>query len=114
MVARSELSRACVNAETVPTVWLTHRYWSCSSVRGSCDAALEERDTDDLPPGGDITISPRLYETSCLVTDDECREGATFCDVPELEAGRYYRVLLEDEVVLDFTAGEESWTCSDL
>ena len=69
--------------------------------------------TDDLPPGGDLRVDPRVFFPGCeLACPPVCMERTRECTTPELTPGDVYRVFVGDELALTFTAGEGGRVCS--
>lgn len=86
--------------------------WGCGDLDSACDAIVTPRLTDDLPPGGDITLHARRYGTSCDVDcPGVCIEHVRVCALPPLLPGGVYRVLVDGEVLRTFTEGEPSPPC---
>ena len=86
--------------------------WSCGQLDSECQAIVSPRHTDDLPPGGDITLLARDYWTRCDVDcPGACIEHERECDLPPLVRGELYRVFVDGEVVHTFTAGEPPPAC---
>jgi len=91
---------------------LTDPCWGCGDLDSSCAAIVAPRLTDDLPPGGDITLTARRYGTNCDVDcPGVCIEHTRECDLPPLVAGEYYRVIVDGEVALSFVEGEPMAAC---
>lgn len=91
---------------------LTSDCWGCGDLDAPCIVSLEPRLTDDLPPGGELRVSPRLHPTACDVDCPAiCEPHTTECQVPPLEPGHFYRVWVDGEVFVSFTAGEDARTC---
>lgn len=81
--------------------------WGCE-LEGPCVATLETRTTDDLPAGGEIRLSPQRHATACDIACPEvCGHFEQRCEIPSLTPGDFYRVWVDGEVVLSFTAGED-------
>jgi len=97
-----------------PSVVVTLRSdcWGCSDLPGPCSVTVEPRFTDDLPPGGEIRVSPTRYPTACDVACGGCWEATERCFVPPLHDGEYYRVWVDGEAVLSLTAGDGSAACT--
>jgi hypothetical protein len=78
----------------------------CAS-EGTCTAVVTERFTDDLPPGGEIRLSPTRYFSACGgACPPVCIETERECPLPTLIPGGFYRVYVHDELVLSFTEGD--------
>lgn len=78
----------------------------CAS-EGVCTAVVMERLTDDLPPGGDIRLSPTRYFSACGgACPPVCIETERECPLPQLLAGGFYRVYVHDELVFSFSEGD--------
>jgi hypothetical protein len=93
---------------------MRHPCWGCGQIDSSCEVIVRPRYTDDLPPGGDITLHAADYATSCdILCPDVCTEHVRACALPELEPGGFYRVYVDGEVVRTFTQGEPSESCPD-
>lgn len=87
--------------------------WGCGDLMGPCVAIVEPRFTDDLPPGGEIRVQPTHFPTVCDVDCPAvCIEAEVDCFVPPLEDGDFYRVWLDGEAVLGFTAGDLGGACT--
>jgi hypothetical protein len=105
--------RTTARADLREVLRLTDPCWSCGELDSSCTAIVTPRLTDDLPPGGDITLTARRYTTNCDVDcPGVCLEHTRECDLPPLVPGDYYRVLVDGEVALSFVEGEPSATCA--
>jgi hypothetical protein len=86
--------------------------WGCGDLDSACDAIVAPRLTDDLPPGGDITLHARRYGTNCDVDcPGACIEHVRECALPPLEAGGVYRVRVDGEILRTFIQGEPSPPC---
>lgn len=110
---RGSVCRATARGDLREVLRLTDPCWSCGELDSSCTAILTPRLTDDLPPGGDITLTARRYTTNCDVDcPGVCLEHTRDCDLPPLVPGDYYRVLVDGEVALSFVEGEPSATCA--
>jgi hypothetical protein len=84
---------------------LTHDCWPCGDIDSECEAIVAPRLTDDLPPGGEITLDARHYSTACdVLCTDDCVAHERECALPPLVPGDVYRVRVDGEVVLTFTA----------
>lgn len=104
----------CVDTATPDetAIIVTSTCWSCGDLRGPCVATLEPRLTDDLPPGGDILLAPKSFQTACDVDcPDVCIRASQRCVVPHLRDGDFYRVRADGELMLSFTAGEPGPGC---
>lgn len=78
----------------------------CAS-EGTCTAVVTERFTDDLPPGGEIRLSPTRYFSACGgACPPVCIETERECPLPTLLPGGFYRVYVHDELVLSFNEGD--------
>lgn len=103
------LSRLCTASapDGSPRLTIGYDCFACTSREDVCAATLVPRFTDDLPPGGELLLEPRVYVTRCLIScDDECAPRERTCVVPALVPGQLYRVWVEGNVVLSFTAGD--------
>ena len=107
------VDQVCVGPRFDRTVLeLLNRCGSCER-ESSCAVALEPRLTDDLPPGGDLRVDPRVFFPGCeLACPPVCMERTRECTTPELTPGDVYRVFVGDELALTFTAGEGGRVCS--
>lgn len=91
---------------------LTEDCGSCGDVDSSCEVILAPRLTDDLPPGGEITLHAAHYGTACDVDcPDLCIRHERECELPPLVSGDFYRVYVDGEVVLSFVGGEPMTPC---
>lgn len=86
----------------------------CGELLGPCEATVEERFTDDLPPGGEIRLSTRSRQTECDIDcGPGCAPASLDCRLPELDPGGFYRVWRGGELVGSFTEGEPE-TCFEI
>lgn len=84
----------------------------CGDIEGACTVTLDPRFTDDLPPGGELRLSSTRYWTNCDVDcPGVCIAHERRCPVPALEPGHYYRVWVDGEPLISFTAGESEDVC---
>ena len=90
---------------------------SCGSCdrESTCGVTLELRFTDDLPPGGDLRVSPTRFFGAC---DGDCIDLCMVhergCSTPPLERGQFYRVFVGDTQQITFTAGIEPNVCNGM
>lgn len=78
-------------------------------LEGPCEVRIEERMTDDLPPGYDLFVSPRRYFSSCTpACDPICVPTRRECLVPAPLAGDVHRVFVDGAPRLTFGAGMPS------
>lgn len=108
---------ACVGPRlstgTLDVIEVHHDCWGCGDVQGPCIATLEERLTTDLPPGGDLRITPTQYPTACDVDCPAiCTETTRSCAVPPLRPGDFYRVFVGESSVGSFVAGDATSICA--
>lgn len=109
---RGEVCVALVSQRDRQVLRMRSACWSCGQLDSECRAIVTPRLTDDLPPGGDITLLARDYATSCDVDcPGACIEHVRECDLPPLVRGDVYRVLVDGAVVWTFTAGEPPAPC---
>ncbi|MBW2461589.1 MAG: hypothetical protein JRH11_08070 [Deltaproteobacteria bacterium] len=95
------------------TLTLASDCWTCGQLLGPCQVTLEERHTFDLPPGGELRVSPQYHWTACDVDCPAvCIEAEQRCVAPPLNPGEFYRVWADGEVMLSFVAGEADGICS--
>lgn len=96
----------------VDVIDVFHECWGCADLQGPCYATLEERLTDDLPPGADLYVSPTRYATWCDVDcPGVCIATTRTCVVPPLVRGDTYRVFVGDRLSHSFVAGEPPAPC---
>lgn len=101
---------SAAGGEVVVTV--ASQCWGCGDLGGPCIATLEERFTDDLPPGGELRLAPTHHRTECDVAcTDICIRAEHRCLVPQLTPGHFYRVWADGESMLSFFAGEPGRVC---
>lgn len=106
---------ACVELEQRDdreVLTLSRPCWNCGLIDSACEVIVNPRLTDDLLPGGDITLHARDYWTACDVDCPAvCIEHERTCELPPLVPGDFYRVFVDGEVVLTFVEGEPSLPC---
>lgn len=70
---------------------------------GTCEVQVDQRLTDDLPPGGEIHITSNRYFSACAGDCiDVCMRSERRCRVPGLNPGDFYRVHVDGRVVDSF------------
>lgn len=99
--------RLCVRRHSTGTVLRMETDCpSCGEILGPCLTRVEQRFTDDLPPGGEIYVDTFAGQTDCDIDCPAiCQPDSLDCRTPELEAGNFYRVWYEGTVIGSFTAG---------
>lgn len=87
---------------------------ACPSDLGSCEVNLVPRRSRDLPPGFDIVVEPRHYESACEgPCEPACFERRRECITPELDRTLTYRIVHNGRAVDVFQPGNEA-RCSSL
>ncbi len=83
----------------------------CSS-DSACTVQLDPRYTDDLPPGGELTVMANRYFPGCVDCTPGCVPVTRVCPVPPLVPGDVYRVHVEGVPPFIFTAGTDARVCA--
>jgi len=106
----------CVEAVTHAdrtTLRLVDYCSGCGRIDSACDVVVHERLTADLPPGYDIELDARAYDTLCDVDCPAvCTPHTRECDIPAIDPAAYNRVSIDGEYVAAFGGGAPGMACA--